>query len=83
MRTNPARAEPDPASMTRTAPGFWSRLVQAFDDYLAERTKRTFPEITLRRSKREMDRCRRLMHEAAPVRRGARPYRVAQTRQRP
>jgi len=83
MRTNPARTEPDPPSITRTAPGFWSRLVKAFDDYLAERTKRTFPEVILRRSKREIDRCRRLVPEAAPVRRAAKPYRVAQTRQRP
>jgi hypothetical protein len=67
MRTSPAHTEPDPASITRTTPGFWSKLAQAFDHYLAERTKRTFPEVTLRRSKREIDRCRRLMHKAARV----------------
>ena len=65
MHTNPARTEPDPASAERTAPGFWWKLVQAFDDYLAERTKRTFPEVTLRCSKREIDRYRRLMHKPA------------------
>jgi hypothetical protein len=65
MRTSPARTEPDPASTARTAPGFWSKLAQAFDDYLAERTKRTVPEVTLRRSQREIDRCRRLMHKPA------------------
>jgi hypothetical protein len=83
MSTRPAHTELDPGSITRTAPGFWSRLVQAFDDYLAERTKRTFPEVTLRRSKREIDRCRRLMREAAAVPNGARLHRVVQTRQRP
>jgi hypothetical protein len=44
---------------------FWRRLAEAFDDYLAERTKRAIPEFTLRRSKREIDRCRRLMHRNA------------------
>jgi len=46
---------------------FWQRIAQTFDSYLAERTKRTVPEITLRRSKREIDRCRRLMHRNAMV----------------
>jgi len=46
---------------------FWQRLAQTFDDYLAERTKRAIPEFTLRRSKREIDRCRRLMHRNAMV----------------
>jgi hypothetical protein len=63
MRTSPAHTESDPASSA--APGFWQKLAQAFDSYLAERTKQTVPEVTLRRSKREIDHCRRLMHKRA------------------
>jgi hypothetical protein len=65
MRTSPTHAESHPASTAPTAPGFWWKLVQAFDDYLVERTKQTVPEVTLRRSKREIDHCRRLMHKRA------------------
>jgi hypothetical protein len=39
----------------------WGRLAQSLELYLRERTKRTVPEFTLRRSKQEVDRCRRLM----------------------
>jgi hypothetical protein len=63
MRTSPAHTESDPASSA--PPGLWRKLAQAFDGYLAERTKQTVPEVTLRRSKREIDHCRRLMHKRA------------------
>jgi hypothetical protein len=48
-------------------PGFWKRFAQALDAYLGERTKQAVPEITLRRSRHEIARCRRLMHEATPI----------------
>ena len=48
--------------------GFWQRFAQALDAYFARQTKRV-PEITLRRSKHDLARCRRLMHKpiAAPI----------------
>jgi hypothetical protein len=54
--------------------GFWQRFAQALDAYLADRTRRAVPEITLRRSKHEIARCRRLMHKrvAVPVEAGLR-----------
>ncbi len=45
--------------------GFWQRLALVLDEYLAQRTKRTVPEATLRRSKQEFERCRRLIHKTS------------------
>jgi hypothetical protein len=65
-------------------PGFWQRFAQALDAYFVDRTKRAVPEITLRRSKHEIARCRRLMHRqvAAPIKSSRGDSRVAQTRSR-
>ncbi len=41
--------------------GFWHRLALAVDCYVTERTKKAVPMATLRRSKHEMARCRRLI----------------------
>ena len=43
---------------------FWQRLAHALDEYFAERSKRAVPATILRRSHRELTRCRRLMHRA-------------------
>jgi hypothetical protein len=48
-------------------PGIWQRLAQALDAYFVDRAKRAVPEITLRRSKHEVARCRALMHKASAV----------------
>jgi hypothetical protein len=40
---------------------FWQRLVQAFDRLVAYRTRRTVPELELRRAEIDIDRCRHLM----------------------
>ncbi len=40
---------------------FWQWLARILDDYLVDRTKRTVPNATVRRSRHEIDRCRRLM----------------------
>jgi hypothetical protein len=56
----PASARIGPAQR----PGFWRRLTQALDAYLAERTRRAVPAGTLRRSRRELARCRRLIRRA-------------------
>ena len=46
---------------------FWQRLSRAVDAYLAARTKKAIPAITLRRSRHEIMRCRRLMHRSIAV----------------
>ena len=41
--------------------GFWQWLAQALDAYLVDRTRRAVPDATLRRSRHEIERCRRLI----------------------
>lgn len=53
--------EPEPESTPAQPRRFWRKLAQALDQYFADRTRRAVPEITLRRSKHEVARCRRLM----------------------
>ena len=55
-----ANAAPKPES-------FWQGLSRAIDAYLAERTKKAIPAITLRRSRHEIARCRRLMRSRVAV----------------
>ena len=55
-----ANAAPKPES-------FWQWLSRAIDAYLADRTKKEIPAITLRRSRHEIARCRRLMHSRVAV----------------
>jgi hypothetical protein len=83
MRATPTLSEAAAAKAEARPMRFWQRLAQTFDDYLAERTKRAIPEFTLRRSKREIDRCRRLMHAGAMMPVGVNANRRrAQTRSR-
>jgi hypothetical protein len=42
----------------------WQRLAQTLDEHFAERSKRAVPAIILRRSRRELARCRRLVHRS-------------------
>ena len=64
--------EPPGAGTSAAKPrSFWQRLAQALDEYLADRMKRAVPEITLRRSKHDIDRLRRLMHRSSLVPAGA------------
>ena len=58
-------------------PNFWERLAQTLELYLSERTKRTIPEFTLRRSKQEVDRCRRLILKSSAAPAEARTGRVS------
>jgi hypothetical protein len=51
--------------------GFWHRLAQTLDQHFADRSVRAVPAATLRRSKHDIDRCRRLMHKIAPAPIGA------------
>ena len=50
-------------SGTSEPAGFWQRLVLALDEYFADKSKWTVPEATMRRSRQDFDRCRRLMHK--------------------
>ena len=42
-------------------PGFWQRLARALDASFANRSKRAMPIDALRRSRRDIERCRRLV----------------------
>ena len=83
MRVIPVDKPPGAAGGSAKPRGFWQRLAQTLDDYSAERTKRAVPDATFRRSRHEIDRCRRLMLKGAlsPAHlthaRVAYPYRVA------
>jgi hypothetical protein len=44
--------------------GFWRRLALALDEYLVNRARGAVPQATLRRSRQDFERCRRLMHKA-------------------
>jgi hypothetical protein len=48
---------------TRPA-GFWQRFARALDGYLLDRSRQALPATVLRRSRRDIDRCRRLVHAA-------------------
>ena len=65
MRVIPVDKPPGAAGGSAKPRGFWQRLAQTLDDYLAERTKRAVPDATFRRSRHEIDRCRRLMLKGA------------------
>jgi hypothetical protein len=41
--------------------GFWQQLARMLDDYLVDRAKRTLPAAVFRRSRHEIEICRRLM----------------------
>jgi hypothetical protein len=44
-----------------TPQGFWRRLARMLDDYLVDRANRAVPAAAFRRSRHEIERCRRLM----------------------
>lgn len=55
----------DPASSAANRAGepqtFWQRISQALDRFVVCRSQRVVPAVALRRSKYDLDRCRRLM----------------------
>lgn len=73
----------EPPSTTTKPEGFWQRLMRALDRHFVERSKQAVPAVTLRRAKREIDRCRRLMRETAAVPSEANLRRVTHTPPRP
>ena len=48
-------------------PGFWQRLARALDASFANRSKRAMPVDALRRSRRDIERCRRLLRRDVRV----------------
>ncbi len=80
MSVIPVDEPPGATSIAASRAGFWQRLMAALDQHFVDRSKRAVPAVTLRRSKRDMDRCRRLMRKAAAVPSEASLCRVAQTR---
>jgi hypothetical protein len=48
-------------------PGFWHRLARALDASFANRSKRAMPIEALRRSRRDIERCRRLLRRDVRV----------------
>ncbi len=65
MSVVPVDEPPGAARRAAKLSGFWQRLAQAIDEYFVDRTRRAVPEITLRRSKHEVARCRRLIHKSS------------------
>lgn len=65
MSVIPVDTLPDTACGRPTSGSFWQRLALVLDEYFAQRTKRTVPEATLRRSRQEFKRCRRLLHKTS------------------
>jgi hypothetical protein len=65
MRVIPVDKPPGPAGHLAKPRGFWQRLAQALDAYFVDRTRRAVPNATFRRSRHEIERCRRLMLEGA------------------
>ena len=67
MSVIPVDEPPDVAERALKLPSFWQRLAQALDALFVDRTRRAVPEHTLRRSRHEIQRCRRLMLKGAPA----------------
>jgi hypothetical protein len=65
MSAVPVDEPPAVASTTTKRQGFWQRLAQALDRHFADRSRRAVSTTTLRHSKHDIDRCRRLMRKNA------------------
>jgi hypothetical protein len=68
----PADQNREACRTTSVQDGFWFRLSEMLDAYLATRIKKTIAAGTLRRSRHELARCRRLIHRLAVPARGRR-----------
>jgi hypothetical protein len=67
MRVVPVDQMPRSVYGAARRDGFWGRLAHALDAYFANQTRRAVPDITLRRSKHDLARCRRLMRKRMAV----------------
>ena len=46
---------------------YWRRLANLLDAHFVERSRQAIPATVLRRSKHDIERCRRLMHKDRPA----------------
>jgi hypothetical protein len=46
---------------------FWRRLANLLDAHFIERSRRAVPAPAFRRSKHDIERCRRLVHKSRPA----------------
>jgi hypothetical protein len=58
IANNPARSAANGAAEPQT---FWQRISRALDRFVVCRSQRAVPAVALRRSKHDLDRCRRLL----------------------
>jgi hypothetical protein len=65
MRVMPADGFAGAVNGAVTPHGFWQRLARMLDDYLVDRAKGTVPAAAFRRSRHEIERCRRLMRKGS------------------
>jgi hypothetical protein len=63
MSVLPINSAGESASRSAKSHELWQRLAHMLDRLVVSRTKRAVPESVLRRSKHDIDRCRRLMHD--------------------
>jgi hypothetical protein len=68
MSVIPVDQPPGAANGAEKPGSFWQRLAQSLEAYFANQTKRAVSETTLRRSKHDIARFRRLMHKSSAVR---------------
>lgn len=61
MSAIPADDPPEAGDGEAPAQSFWGRLAEAVDAYFADRSRRVVPAATLRRSRHELARCRRVL----------------------
>ena len=67
MSVVPAHELGGAANAAPKSESFWQGLSRAIDAYLADRTKKVIPAITLHRSRREIAQCRRLARSRVAV----------------
>jgi hypothetical protein len=67
MSVLPAIERPSAVNGAAKPEGFWQRIAQALDAYFVDRSRRAVPAAALRRSKHDIDRCRRLMPKSSAI----------------
>ena len=65
MSVLPINEPPGVAASAAPRQGFWQKFAQVLEAYLGDRSRRVVPATVLRRSKHDIARCRRLMHQTA------------------
>jgi hypothetical protein len=65
MRVIPVDQPPGGRATATKRGSFWQKLAQSLDAYVVNRTKRAESEATLRRSRHDIARFRRLMHQSS------------------